>query len=84
VGAALVALDPPDAKAAFAAVQLARRTGDRWRDVSDEARAEVAGWLGTPRGTGPSRRVGREGGTLREEEQRDVMGESLPRGLRIE
>jgi hypothetical protein len=26
----------------------------------------------------------REGGTLREEEQRDVMGESLPRGLRIE
>lgn len=80
----LVRLDPPDDKAAFAAVQLARRTGDRWRDVSDDARAAALTWLAARGAARHLIALVRDGGTLGDEEQRAVFGESLPRGLRIE
>ena len=72
-----------DEERAFAAVQMARRTGDRFRDVSDAARARVAAWL--ERGAAPARFVElvRAGGELRAEERDEVFGESLPYGLQL-
>jgi hypothetical protein len=80
----LVRANPPDEKATFAAVQLTRRTGDRYRDVSEEVRQSVLTWLESRGAAGHLLELVREGGQLREEEQRNVFGESLPRGLRIE
>jgi hypothetical protein len=81
---ALVEANPGDERATFAAVQLTRRTGDRYRDVSDETRQSVLRWLDGRGAAAHLMELVRDGGQLREEEQRNVFGESLPRGLRIE
>jgi hypothetical protein len=73
-----------DEKAVFAIVQLCRRTGDRYRDVSDETRSAALAWLAGRKAAAHSRQLVRDGGQLEAEEQRIVFGESLPRGLRIE
>lgn len=68
----------------FAVVQMARLTGDRYRDVSREVRDAVLAKL---RATGaPAHYVTlvESGGELAAEEQRLAFGESLPRGLRIQ
>ncbi len=68
----------------FALVQLTRKTGDRHRDISMELRAAVIAWL-QARGAAPrSVELVRDGATLREEEERQVFGESLPPGLSLE
>jgi hypothetical protein len=73
-----------DDKPAFSVTMLTRRTGDRYRDVSDDLRDSVVRWL-SERGASPHLlQLVREGGALVEEEQRSVFGESLPRGLRLE
>lgn len=64
-------------------VMLTRRSGDRFRDVSDSARDRAADWLrrhGAPR---HFIKLVRQGGQLEREEQDLVFGESLPRGLQI-
>jgi hypothetical protein len=63
---------------------LTRRTGDRYRDLSDDLRESVLRWLSDRGATSHLVQLVREGGALREEEQRSVFGESMPRGLRIE
>jgi hypothetical protein len=68
----------------FAAVQMARRTGDRYRDVGEAARAKVLEWLNENGAPGHFVTLVREGGHLEAEEQKTAFGESLPRGLRIE
>jgi hypothetical protein len=68
----------------FAGVQMARLTGDRYRDLSDGVRAAVVEWLARHGAAGHFVSLVREGGRLEAEEQRSVFGESLPRGLRIE
>ncbi len=73
-----------DDRAIFAAVQLARRTDDRYRDVSAEVRRRVLNWLAQRGAATHLEELVRAGGSLREEEQRSVFGETLPRGLRIE
>ncbi len=75
---------PGDPSAPFCLVQLTRRTGDRYRDVASALRPAVLAWLGA-RGASPRyvELVG-TGGQLRDDEQRLVFGEALPRGLRIE
>jgi molecular chaperone DnaK (HSP70) len=70
--------------ALFAAVQMARRTGDRYRDISEATRARAVDWLTAASAPEHYIRLVREGGRLEAEEQRTVFGESLPRGLRIE
>ena len=80
----LIALNPPGEKATFAAVQLTRKTNDRWRDVNDDIRSEVLAWLESRGTAGHLVELVRQGGALAEHEQRDVFGETLPRGLRIE
>ncbi|HYE21631.1 MAG TPA: Hsp70 family protein [Tepidisphaeraceae bacterium] len=70
--------------ALFAAVQLARKTHDRYRDVPDDTRTAVLNWLTSNNAPAHYVDLVREGGTLAAEEQKTVFGESLPRGLRIE
>jgi hypothetical protein len=67
----------------LAAVQMARRTGDRYRDVPEKARRLALTWL-TDRGA-PQHYLTlvAEGGQLESEEQALIVGESLPRGLRV-
>jgi molecular chaperone DnaK (HSP70) len=71
-------------KAAFAVVQLSRKTGDRYRDVSDEGREQTLNYLTSREAPPHYIELVREGGRLGTQEQKIVFGESLPRGLRIE
>ncbi|MGE3779336.1 MAG: hypothetical protein AB7F89_19265, partial [Pirellulaceae bacterium] len=66
-----------------AVMQLARRTDDRYRDLSLAVRDRAAAWL--ERHAAPPHLVHlvREGGRLDAEEQVQIYGESLPKGLRI-
>ncbi|HEY7115192.1 MAG TPA: Hsp70 family protein, partial [Tepidisphaeraceae bacterium] len=70
--------------ALFAAVQMARRTRDRYRDVSEPTREKVLEWLIGHDAPPHFITLVREGGQLEAEEQKSAFGESLPRGLRIE
>jgi molecular chaperone DnaK (HSP70) len=81
---ALTGLKHEQHSALFAAVQMARLTGDRYRDVSDPTRAKVLEWLMAHHAPEHFITLVRDGGQLEAEEQRSVFGESLPRGLRIE
>ncbi|MGE0756901.1 MAG: Hsp70 family protein [Pirellulaceae bacterium] len=67
----------------LAVMQLARRTDDRYRDLSLAVRDRAAAWL--ERHAAPPHLVHlvREGGRLDAEEQVQIYGESLPKGLRI-
>jgi len=80
----LLGLSHRQHSALFAAVQMARRTGDRYRDISDATRSRAVDWLTAASAPEHYIRLVREGGRLEAEEQRTVFGESLPRGLRIE
>jgi hypothetical protein len=80
----LIAADLQEEKTVFAVVQLCRRTGDRYRDVSDETRLLALSCLAERNASAHFKQLVEEGGTLQAEEQRIVFGESLPRGLRIE
>lgn len=80
----LVSLNPKEEKAAFAIVQLARLTGDRYRDLPGDARQTIIQWLTDRSAPDHYVQLVREGGQLASQEQRIVFGESLPRGLRIE
>jgi molecular chaperone DnaK (HSP70) len=74
-------------------MQLARKTGDRYRDIRPSVRARVVTWLSerqqstsaTPAQAVPEHFITlvREGGELDQEEQARVFGEALPAGLRI-
>ncbi len=71
------------APAAFAAVQIARLTGDRARDLPDDARARVAARLEASRTPPGWLCMVREVVALDEADERRVFGESLPAGLRM-
>jgi hypothetical protein len=67
----------------FALTQLARKTGDRYRDVEPAMRDQVLAELTRQGATGHQLELVREGGTLDGGEQGAVFGEALPKGLRI-
>jgi hypothetical protein len=75
---------PRPEKTEFTIVQLARRTGDRYRDLDDDTRQRIVGALAAGGASERSIQLVREGGELGEEEQQSVFGESLPSGLRLE
>lgn len=79
----LLAMREPPAGLPFALMQLARLTGDRYRDISPAMRREVLDWLIAQGSQAHLIELVREGGQLREEEEGQMFGESLPRGLRI-
>jgi hypothetical protein len=74
---------PADDTDKLAVLQLARRTGDRYRDLDDRLRREVIDWLESHGAPGHFVELVREVGTLDQEEQTRVFGESLPKGLQI-
>lgn len=69
--------------AVFVGMQLTRRTGDRYRDVSDELRDAVRQWLVTRQAPQHFVTLVSEGGDLHEDEQVLVFSESLLPGLKI-
>jgi len=70
----------PD-KIAFHVVQMARRTGDRSRDMPDHLRAQLLGKIQDVRGSKRLIQLVTEVVELDEREQRQVIGDSIPRGL---
>ncbi len=78
-------LNVPDDQpmALLAAMQLARRTGDRHRDLADSNRQDVIEWLQENDAAEHLVQLVATGGTLVDEEQQIVFGESLPAGLLI-
>jgi hypothetical protein len=79
---ALLALDAPREEQLFEVALMVRRTGDRYRDVSDEVRGRVLEWL--RRWDAPAHTVAlvAEGGELDEAEAAAASGDTLPMGLR--
>ncbi len=67
----------------LAVMQLARRTGDRYRDLPEKLRAKVLDWLAANQAPAHFLELVRSGGRLDREEQGIVFGEALPKGLRI-
>ncbi len=80
----ILSLAGADPSAALAIMQLARRTDDRYRDLSEKHRREAADVLEGVDAPSHLVQLIRDGGQLDEEEQRQVFGESLPIGLRLE
>jgi len=69
--------------AAFAAVQIARMSGDRSRDLADEVRASVVKRLETAHAPAQWITMVRETVELDEADEGRVFGESLPPGLKL-
>jgi molecular chaperone DnaK (HSP70) len=80
---ALWELELPDESVAFSVVQMARRTGDRHRELPDELRRRVLTWLERAQTPAHYLQLVAEGGQLHDEEAGLMFGESLPRGLRV-
>lgn len=74
---------PTDPASHLAVMQMARRTGDRHRDLPEKLRSEVLAWLAREKAASHLADLVREVGELDREEQGKVFGESLPKGLRI-
>lgn len=79
----LMDLDYDDAMSLLAVMQLARRTDDRYRDVSEKLRTKVLDWLARRPAPEHFAQLVQHAGTLDAEEQGMVFGESLPKGLRM-
>ncbi len=79
----LLGLSQPSAEAQFAATQLARHTGDRYRELSAATVEKVARWLEHHRAPSHWSQLVRSGGQLEAAEKRQLFGDSLPRGLVI-
>jgi molecular chaperone DnaK (HSP70) len=67
----------------LAVMQLARHTGDRYRDIPEKLRAAALGWLARESAPAHFVELVRAGGRLDREEQGLVFGESVPKGLRL-
>ena len=78
----LMELSAGDPMGRLAAMQMALRTDDRYRDLPERLRGKVLGWLERNEAPGHFLQLVRDGGTLDREEQGLVFGESLPKGLR--
>ena len=79
----LLALAVQRPELAFPLVQLARRSGDRARDVGDEVRASVLVALAEAAASDDAILSVREVQGSSEEEEQRIFGESLPPGLRL-
>ena len=72
-----------DATDHLAVMQIARRTDDRYRDLSAKQRGEAVDWLDDHHAAPHFVELVRDGGRLDAEEQGRIFGEALPRGLRL-
>jgi molecular chaperone DnaK (HSP70) len=83
IEALLTDAKPEDPMLQFALVQLARCTGDRYRDLSDHVRDRVLELLTEQQASPHHQSLVREVGQLDAEEAARTFGESLPKGLRL-
>jgi hypothetical protein len=72
-----------EALTSLAVMQLARRAEDRYRDISDRSRKHAIEYLEDLDAAPHLVQLVREGGMLDDSEQREVFGETLPKGLRL-
>ena len=79
----LMKFDNSDPLVSFAVMQLARKTGDRYRDIDETTRHSVLLWMDRTQTAKRHRELVREVGTLETEDQSLLFGEALPKGLRI-
>ncbi|QDT05301.1 Chaperone protein DnaK [Rubripirellula lacrimiformis] len=79
----LVDANPPESVLPLTIVQLARMTGDRYRDVSSEARTLASEFLESQQAPIHFQDLVTQGGTFDSEEQAAVFGDSLPLGIRL-
>lgn len=79
----LMDLDYDDPQSTLAVMQLARKTGDRYRDISEKLRTKILDWLADANAPEHFLQLVRDAGTLDIEEQGMIFGESLPKGLRL-
>ncbi|MBS0207635.1 MAG: Hsp70 family protein [Planctomycetes bacterium] len=82
IGALVDLRSPPDSLP-LALMQLARKTDDRYRDVSPSARDRAANALTELNAPAHFIELVRHGGQLAEAEQGLVFGEALPHGLQL-
>lgn len=75
--------DNPSAESQLAAMQFARRTDDRYRDLPEKIRREAIDWLTLENAPPHFVELVRTGGSLDNDEQGLIFGESLPKGLRM-
>lgn len=82
---ALLAADPKRHEAAaFAMAQLARKTGDRSRDVSDEVRTQVLARLDALKAPASWSQMVRDVVQLSVADEARALGDTLPLGLELE
>jgi hypothetical protein len=81
--ARLISERDSDASDTLAGMQMARHTGDRYRDIDDALRSQTIDWLKDSAAGEHYVQIVQTGGRLDEEEQGKVFGESLPKGLRL-
>jgi hypothetical protein len=81
--ARLLASPVPRRDLVFPLAQLARRSGDRARDVAEDVRAAALAALAEGGAAAEALRAVREVAIPSEEEEGRVFGESLPPGLRL-
>lgn len=79
----LLELEERDGAVALGVMQLARKTEDRYRDLSEESRQRAIDYLAAEVKHPHYAQLVREGGKLDEEEQGIVFGETLPKGLML-
>lgn len=83
-GDALMQSTVDPAAARLALVQITRKTGDRYRDVSETVRSRVVDWLVARAAPEDYVRLVREGGpALAAETRAAILGDSLPAGLTL-
>ncbi len=79
----LMRLEVANSESQLAAMQLSRRTQDRYRDLDEGLRQRVVDWLDDAQAPPHLVELVRDGGTLASEERDQVFGEALPKGLRL-
>jgi molecular chaperone DnaK (HSP70) len=67
----------------FALMHVSRKTGDRYRDLSEACRLRVLEWMVENECSSRHQALVREGGLLDAEEQDRAFGEALPPGLHL-
>ena len=75
--------DCSDSVTQLALMQMARRTDDRYRDVSDSIRADAVKELERGNAREHLIQLVREVGSLESDEANQVFGEALPAGLKV-
>ena len=79
--AKLLATQSPNEMVVFAVAQLARKTDDRYRDIDGELRDRVRAWMDQHAAESAWRTMVDQAGVLDRDQQKQVLGDTLPLGL---